>query len=146
MIPPSIRFSQKKCLICLVVILFFFSGCAELDGIFPKFEPQKTAEKSTAVPSSASVTQKQILLSAENSQLQSKIEQLQQQVNKLQKQQKQQRDDFLLLQEQWEMNFVFLERSVEESLRSSKASESTASMISQVLGNQFRQQDATKLK
>ena len=34
------------------------------------------------------------------------------------------------------MNFVLLERSVEESLRSTKVSESTASMIAQVLGNQ----------
>jgi len=146
MTSPSLRFAQKSCSICLPLMLFFFSGCAELDGVFPKFNPQKKVENPTSIPSSESVTQKQILLSAENSQLQTKIEQLQQQVNELQIQQKEQRDDFLLLQEQWEMNFVLLERSVEESLRSSKASKSTASMISQVLRNQSRQQDATKLK
>ena len=143
---PTIRFKQKSCLIYLVVIPFFFSGCAELDGIFPKFNPQKTAETTTTLPSSESVTQKQILLSDENSQLQIKIEKLQQQLNNLEKQQKGQRDDFLLLQEQWEMNFVLLERSVEESLRSSKVSESAASMISQVLENQPLQQNTDKSK
>ena len=146
MILPTIRFKQKNCLIYLVVIPFFFSGCAELDGVFPKFNPQKTAETTTPLPSSESVTQKQILLSEENSQLQIKIEKLQQQLNKLQKQQKNQHDDFLLLQEQWEMNFVLLERSVEESLRSSKVSESAASMISQVLENQPLQQNVDKSK
>ena len=143
---PTIRFKQKSCLIYLVVIPFFFSACAELDGIFPKFNPQKTAETTTTLPSSESVTQKQILLSDENSQLQIKIEKLQQQLNNLEKQQKGQRDDFLLLQEQWEMNFVLLERSVEESLRSSKVSESAASMISQVLENQPLQQNTDKSK
>jgi TolA-binding protein len=143
---PIIRFKQKSCLIYLVVIPFFFTGCTELDGIFPKFNPQKTAEKTTTLPSSASVTQKQILLSEENSQLQIKIEKLQQQLNKLQKQQKDQHEDFLLLQEQWEMNFVLLERSVEESLRSSKVSETAASMISQVLENQPLQQKTNKSK
>ena len=127
-------------------MLFFFSGCAELDGVFPKFNPQKKVENPTSIPSSESVTQKQILLSAENSQLQTKIEQLQQQVVELQIQQKEQRDDFLLLQEQWEMNFVLLERSVEESLRSTKASESAASMISQVLEKQPLQHNGNKLK
>ena len=143
---PTMRFKQKSCLIYLVVIPFFISGCAELDGVFPKFNPQKTAETTTSLPSSESVTQKQILLSEENSQLQIKIEKLQQQLNKLQKQQKNQHDDFLLLQEQWEMNFVLLERSVEESLRSSKVSESAASMISQVLKNQPQQQNVGKSK
>ena len=146
MILPTIRFKQKSCLIYLVVIPFFISGCAELDGVFPKFNPQKTAETTTPLPSSESVTQKQILLSEENSQLQIKIEKLQQQLNKLQKQQKNHHDDFLLLQEQWEMNFVLLERSVEESLRSSKVSESAASMISQVLENQPQQQNVGKSK
>ena len=143
---PTMRFKQKSCLIYLVVIQFFISGCAELDGVFPKFNPQKTAETTTPLPSSESVTQKQILLSEENSQLQIKIEKLQQQLNKLQKQQKNHHDDFLLLQEQWEMNFVLLERSVEESLRSSKVSESAASMISQVLENQPLQQNVDKSK
>ena len=143
---PTIRFKQKSCLIYLVVIPFFISGCAELDGVFPKFNPQKTDETTTPFPSSESVTQKQILLSEENSQLQIKIEKLQQQINKLQKQQKNHHDDFLLLQEQWEMNFVLLERSVEESLRSSKVSESAASMISQVLENQPQQQNVGKSK
>ncbi|MFL2744419.1 MAG: tetratricopeptide repeat protein, partial [bacterium] len=143
---PTILFKQKSCLIYLVVIPFFFSGCAELDGVFPKFTPQKAEETTTTLPSSESVTQKQILLSEENSQLQIKIEKLQQQLKKLEKQQKDQRDDFLLLQEQWEMNFVLLERSVEESLRSSKVSESAASMISQALENQPLQQNTDKSK
>ena len=143
---PTMRLKKKSCLIYLVVTLFFFSGCAELDGVFPKFTPQKTEEKTTTLPSSETVTQKQILLSEENSQLLIKIEKLQQQLNKLEKQQKDQRADFLLLQEQWEMNFVLLERSVEESLRSSKVSESAASMISQALENQPLQQNTDKSK
>ena len=136
MTPPLVRLSPKRCLILLAGISFFFSGCAELDGFFPKFKPQKATEKTAATPSSASVIEKQELLSEENRQLQAKIEKLAQQVGKLQKQQKAQQDDFKLLQEQWEMNFVLLERSVEESLRSTKVSESTASMIAQVLENQ----------
>ena len=136
MTPPLVRLSPKRCLILLAGISFFFSGCAELNGFFPKFKTQKTTEKTAATPSSASVIEKQELLSEENRQLQAKIEQLAQQVGKLQKQQKAQQDDFKLLQEQWEMNFVLLERSVEESLRSTKVSESTASMIAQVLENQ----------
>jgi tol-pal system protein YbgF len=44
------------------------------------------------------------------------------------------------------MNFVLLERSVEESLRSTKASESAASMISQVLEKQPLQHNGNKLK
>ena len=44
------------------------------------------------------------------------------------------------------MNFVLLERSVEESLRSSKVSESAASMISQALENQPLQQNTDKSK
>ena len=136
MTPPLVRLSPKRCLILLAGISFFFSGCTELDGFFPKFKPQKSTEKTAATTSSASVKEKQELLSEENRQLQAKIEQLAQQVGKLQKQQKAQQDDFKLLQEQWEMNFVLLERSVEESLRSTKVSESTASMIAQVLENQ----------
>ena len=136
MTPPLVRLSPKRCLIILAGISFFFSGCAELDRFFPKFKPQKSTEKTAATPSSVSVIEKRELLSEENRQLQAKIEQLTQQVGKLQKQQKAQQNDFQLLQEQWEMNFVLLERSVEESLRSAKASESTALMITQVLENQ----------
>ncbi len=143
---PTMRFKQKSCLIYLVVIPFFISGCAELDGVFPKFNPKKTAETTTSLPSSESVTQKQTQLSEENSHLQIKIEKLQQQLNKLQKQQKNQHDDFLLLKEQWEMNFVLLEGSVEESLRSSNVPESATSMISQVLENNPLQQNAGKSK
>jgi len=133
---PLVRLLPKRCLILLAGISFSFSGCAELDGFFPKFKPQKTTEKIAATSSSASVIEKQELLSEENHQLQAKIEQLTKKIGKLQKQQKAQQDDFKLLQEQWEMNFVLLERSVEESLRSSKVSESTALMIAQVLENQ----------
>ena len=146
MILPNIRYKIKSCLFFSLVILFFFHGCAEIDGIFPKYKPQKSAERSPPLPSKESVTKKQIQLSEENSHLLKKIEKLQQEIGKIQKQQKNQRDDFLLLQEQWEMNFVLLERSVEESLRSSKVSESAASMISNVLGNNSLQQNSAKLK
>ena len=136
MIPHLVCFSPKKYLILLAGISFFLFGCAELDGFFPKFKPQTTSKKTTPPSGSTSAIEKQKLFSEENRQLNAKVEQLTQQVGKLQKQLKLQQDDFQLLQEQWEMNFVLLERSVEESLRSAKVSESTASMISQVLENQ----------
>ena len=134
MTKPSVRFSLGRYLILLAGIQFFFSGCAQLDGVFPKFKPQKTTKKSTS--SAETVTEQQEFLNEENRLLKAKIEQLARQISELQKQQKVQSDDFLLLQEQWETNFVLLERSVEESLRSTKVSESTASMIAQVLENQ----------
>jgi len=136
MTKPSVRFSLGRYLILLAGIQFFFSGCAQLDGIFPKFKPQETTKKSTSTSSAETVTEQQEILTEENRLLKAKIEQLALQISELQKQQKVQSDDFLLLQEQWETNFVLLERSVEESLRSAKASESTALMITQVLENQ----------
>ena len=134
MTKPSVRFSLGRYLILLVGIQFFFPGCAQLDGVFPKFKPQKITKKSTS--SAETVTEQQEFLTEENRLLKANIDQLAQQINELQKQQKVQSEDFLLLQEQWETNFVLLERSVEESLRSAKASESTALMITQVLENQ----------
>jgi len=136
MTKPSVRFSLGRYLILLAGIQFFFYGCAQLDGVFPKFKPQETTKKSTSTSSAETVTEQQEILTEENRLLKAKIEQLAQQISELQKQQKVQSDDFLLLQEQWETNFVLLERSVEESLRSAKASESTALMITQVLENQ----------
>ena len=123
-------------LIILVGIQFFFSGCAELDGVFPKFKPKKNTENSTSTSGGVTTKEQQEFASEENRQLKVKIEQLAKQISKLLKQQKILRDDFLLLQEQWETNFVLLERTVEESLRSMKASESTALKISQMLENQ----------
>ena len=134
MTKPSVRFSLGRYLILLAVIQFFFSGCAQLDGVFPKFKPQKSTKNSTS--STETVTEQQESFTEENLLLKAKIEQLAQQISELQKQQKVQSDNFLLLQEQWETNFVLLERSVEESLRSAKASESTALMVTQVLENQ----------
>ena len=142
----TIRFKTKSYLFFCVVIFFFFPGCAGLDGVFPKYKPQKPVETNPPLPSTESVSQKQAQLSEENTQLLIKIEKIQQQLSKIQKQQKDLRDDFLILQEQWEMNFVLLERSVEESLRSSKVSESTASMVSNVLGKNSLQQNAGKSK
>ena len=103
-------------LIFTMLIVLFSHGCAELDGVFPKFNSQNKIEEQDKLPTSASVTQKQMLLSEENLLLQKKIDELKIQILELQKKQKKQRDDFLLLREQWEMNFVLLERSIEESL------------------------------
>lgn len=132
----NFRFQHKYFLIYFVLILFLFFGCAELDGIIPKIRHQNDFETKKSLPDSESVTKKQLQISEENSQLLKKIEQLEQELNIIKKLQKDQSDNFLLLQEQWEMNFILLERSVEESLRSSKVSESAASMITQVLKNQ----------
>ena len=49
-----------------------------------------------------------------------KIDKLEKQIFDLEKKQKDQKKEMLLLREQWEMNFVLLERSVEESLSSKK--------------------------
>ena len=136
MTKQSILFSTGRYLILLTGIQFFLFGCAELDGIFPKYKPQKTHENSTSTSRAETITEQQEFDSEENRQLKTKIEQLTQQIRKLKNQQKVQRDDFLLLQEQWETNFILLERTVEESLKSLKASESTALKLSQVLENQ----------
>ena len=136
MTKQSVLLATGRYLILLAGIQFFFSGCAELDGVFPKFNPQKAPENSISTSRAETITEQQGFASEENRQLKAKIEQLTQQISKLQKLQKVQRDDFLLLQEQWETNFVLLERTVEESLRSMKASESTALIISQALANQ----------
>ena len=119
---PQICFFKKIPWVSIVTISMAFSSCAELDGVFPKFEPQKKIEEKNDLPTSTSVTKKQTLISEENRKLQKKINKLQDQIYDLQKKQKEQRDDLLLLQEQWEMNFVLLERSVEESLNSNKDS------------------------
>ena len=142
---------MKQLLVCFVkkinwifLFLLFFSGCAELDGFFPKFSPQKKTEKTKPLPISSSVTKKQILLSEENLLLQKKIDELQRKVSELVKRQKEQREDFLLLQEQWEMNFILLERSVEESLFSKNTSELLDPSISEI--NQFKSHKIDKEK
>ena len=109
----EIRYSIFICL-----FLFLISGCAQLDGIFPKLKPQSDEETSMVAHSPATVAVKQEALSEENRQLLAKIEQLEQQVKSLEKQQKKQSKDFQLLQQQWETNFNLLERSVEQSLSS----------------------------
>ena len=114
-------FSKIPWIIIVLISMLLFS-CAELDGVFPKFEPQKKVEETSSLPTSKSVNQKQTILSKENRNLQKKIDKLQQQVFDLQKKQKEQRDDLLILQEQWEVNFILLERSVEESLNYKKVS------------------------
>jgi len=132
----SVLYLTGRYLPLLAAIQFFFSGCAELDGVFPKFKPKKPTKNTTSTPRTGNNSVQQENSSEENHHLKAKIEKLNQLIIKIQKEQKIQRDDFLLLQEQWETNFVLLERAVEESLRSVKASESTALIISQMLENQ----------
>ena len=112
------RNSEIRCRIIVCLFLFLISGCAQLDGIFPKLKPQSNEETSPDAHSPATVAAKQEALSEENRQLLAKIEQLEQQVKLLEKQQKKQSEDFQLLQQQWETNFNLLERSVEQSLSS----------------------------
>jgi len=78
MTKPSVRISLGRYLILLAGIQFFFSGCAQLDGIFPKFKPQETTKKSTS--SAETVTEQQEILTEENRLLKAKIEQLAQQI------------------------------------------------------------------
>jgi len=110
--------SEIRYRIFICLSLFLISGCARLDGIFPKLKPQSDEETSQAAHSEATVVAKQEALSEENRQLLEKIEQLNQQVKSLEKQQRKQSEDFQLLQQQWETNFNLLERSVEQSLSS----------------------------
>jgi len=74
MTKPSVRFSLGRYLILLAGIQFFFSGCAQLDGVFPKFKPQKTTKKSTSTSSAETVTEQQEFLTEENRLLKAKID------------------------------------------------------------------------
>jgi hypothetical protein len=118
MIPFFFRSLEIRSSIFICFFLFFSSGCAQLDGIFPKFKPQNEKATSPTTHSPATVADKQEALSQENRQLLAKIELLEQQVKSLEKQQKKQSEDFVLLQQQWETSFNLLERSVEQSLSS----------------------------
>jgi len=123
------------------LFLFLISGCAQLDGIFPKIKPQSDEETSQSAHSPATVAAKQETLSEENRQLLAKIEQLEQQVKLLEKQQKKQREDFQLQQQQWEKNFNLLERSVEQSLSSGMDDENPDSI--NALGSESQTADKT---
>ena len=59
MTKPSVRLSLGRYLILLAGIQFFFSGCAQLDGVFPKFKPKKITKKSTSTSSAEIVTEQQ---------------------------------------------------------------------------------------
>tara|TARA_B100000686_G_scaffold40851_1_gene42150 strand:+ start:1055 stop:2236 length:1182 start_codon:yes stop_codon:yes gene_type:complete len=119
----SLFFRNSEIRSRVIVFLFLISGCAQLDGIFPKFKPQSDEETSSTAHSPATVAAKQETLSEENRQLLAKIELLEQQIKSLEKQQKTQSEDFLLLQQMWETNFNLLERSVEQSLSSNMNTE-----------------------
>jgi len=126
----SLFFLNSKIIYSIFICLFLFliSGCAQLDGIFPKLKPQNDEETSPASHSPSSVAAKQEELSEENRQLLAKIERLEQQVKSLEKQQKKQSYDFQMQQQQWETNFNLLERSVEQSLSSDMDSENPVSI------------------
>ena len=92
------------------------SGCAQMDGIFPKLKTQNDDETASVAHTPATVAAKQDALSEENRQLLVKIEKLEKQFNLLQKKQKKQSEEFELQKQQWETTFNLLERSVEQSL------------------------------
>ena len=131
MIPFFFRNSEIRYRIFICLILYLIPGCAQLDGIFPKYKPQSDEETSPVAHSPATVAAKQEALSEENRQLLAKIEQLEQQVKSLEKQQKKQSEDFQLQQQQWETNFNLLERSVEQSLSSDMDAENLDSINAQ---------------
>ena len=108
MISLFFRNSEIRFRIFIFLFLLLISGCAQLDGIFPKLKPQSDEETSTADHSPATVAVKQEALSEENRQLLAKIEQLELQVKSLENQQKKQSEDFQLQQQQWETNFNLL--------------------------------------
>ena len=94
MISLFFRNSEIRYRIFICLFLFLISGCAQLDGIFPKLKPQSDEETSLAAHSPASVAAKQEALSEESLQLLTKIEQLEQQVKSLEKQQKKTKPGF----------------------------------------------------
>ena len=136
MISLFFRNSKIRCRIFIGLFLFLISGCTQLDGIFPKLNPQNDEETYTAAHSPASVAAKQEALSEENRQLLVKIEQLEQQVKSLEKQQKKLSEDSQLLQQQWETNFNLLERSVEQSLSSDMDTETPDTINAQGVESQ----------
>ena len=145
MISLFFRNSEIRYRIFICLFLFLISGCAQLDGIFPKLKPQSDEETSLAAHSPATVAVKQEALSEENRQLLAKIEQLEQQVKSLEKQQKKQSEDFQLLQQQWETNFNLLERSVEQSLSSDMGAENPDSINAQGVESQTADKTSTAM-
>ena len=145
MIPLFLRNSEIRYRIFICLFLFLISGCAQLDGIFPKLKPQSDEETSPAVHSPATVAAKQEALSEENRQLLAKIEQLEQQVKSLEKQQKKQSEDSQLQQQQWETNFNLLERSVEQSLSSDMDGENPDSINAQGAESQTADKTSTAM-
>ena len=145
MISLFFRNSEIRYRIFICLFLFIISGCAQLDGIFPKLKPQSDEETSPAAHSPATVAAKQEALSEENHQLLAKIEQLEQQVKSLEKQQKKQSEDFQLQQQQWETNFNLLERSVEQSLSSDMDAENPDSINAQGAESQTADKTSTAM-
>ncbi len=136
MISLFFRNSEIRFRIFICLFLFLIYGCAQLDGVFPKLDPQSDEETSPAAHSPGTVAAKQEALSEENRQLLAKLEQLEQKVKSLKKQQKKQSEDFQLLQRQWETNFNLLERSVEQSLNSDMDAENPDGINSQAAESQ----------
>ena len=128
MISFFFRNSEIRYSIFICLFLFLISGCAQMDGIFPKLKPQSDEETSPTAHSPATVAAKQEALSEENLELLAKIEKLEQQFKSLEKQQKKQSEEFQLLQQHWETNFNLLERSVEQSLSSDMGAENSDSI------------------
>ena len=62
----SVLFLIGRYLIILVGIQFFFSGCAELDGVFPKFKPKKPTNNTTSTPRTGNNSVQQENSSEEN--------------------------------------------------------------------------------
>jgi len=145
MISLFFRKSEIRYRIFICLFLFLISGCAQLDGVFPKIKPQSDEETSPAAHSPATVSAKQEALSEENRQLLMKIEQLEEQVKSLEKQQKKQSEDFQLQQQQWETNFNLLERSVEQSLSTDKDTENPGSINAQRAENQTSDKKSTAM-
>ncbi len=63
MISLFFRNSEIRYRIFICLFLFLISGCAQLDGIFPKLKPQSDEETSPAAHSPATVAAKQETLS-----------------------------------------------------------------------------------
>ena len=145
MISRFFRNSENRFRIFICLFLFLISGCAQLDGIFPKLKPQSDEEISPAAHNQATVAAKQEVLSEENRQLLAKIEQLEQQVKSLEKLQKKQNEDFQLLQQQWETNFNLLERSVEQSLSTNMDDENPMSINVQRAESQTEDKTSTAM-
>lgn len=113
------RFHPRIRLLLFFILALSLNACVALDGIFPKLQPAQSVDEEVTLIAESQPEEENII-EPENPILTKRISELEQVIKELRQQQKLQKQDFQLLQEQWETNFVLLERSVADSLKANK--------------------------